>query len=181
VESRKGCHDNVWELDDKISIFYYTDNNYIEINESLRKYDSNGSKAKGTNKKGVADFISTALSKANNRSYDLVFRWENDVHLDIRSVNVGDIIRYSSFVSTSINPNFTFYDSKPRKLTIQKPEGAYIADYSKCNFEDELLIDKGAYFIVENLDVKGNAIALRQLNLSELLDIRANLINGKIT
>ncbi|WP_406628185.1 ADP-ribosyltransferase [Pectobacterium carotovorum] len=180
MESRKGCHDDVWEVDDKVSIFYYTGDNYLQINESLREYSTNALVTKDTKIKSVADFISSALSKTKDHSYDLVFRWENDVHLDIRSVEVGNIIRYASFVSTSVDPKFTFYNSKPRKLTIKEPLGAYIADYSKCNIESELLIDKGAFFIIEHIDVKSNSIALRQLDSSELLQIKTNLINGEV-
>lgn len=180
MESRKGCHDDVWEVDDKICIFYYTSENYIQINETLREYYSNVQTATDT-QTNVADFISFALNKTKEHSYNLVFRWENDVHLDISSIKVGNIIRYSAFVSTSIDSGFTFYNSKPRKLTIKKPLGAYIADYSKCHTEYELLIDKGSFFIVEDLDVKGNSIVLRQLNSSELSQIRDDLKRGDLT
>jgi len=178
--SRKGSHDEVWNNDDKISIYYYTGDNYSYVNEALRNSPTEIFQKEGSKTKNVADFISDALSKAVVYNCEKVYRWENDFHMDINSIKKGSIIKYSAFVSTSIDPDFNFYNSKPRKLTISTPCGVYIAEYSQSFEEKELLIDKGCSFIVDEVDSELNTISLRQLNARDIVDIGSKYLKGEV-
>ncbi|EMJ5880873.1 ADP-ribosyltransferase [Enterobacter cloacae] len=180
VESRRGCHDHVWAIDDKASVYYYTGENYQTINEFLRNqlnppYSSDDSKLEI-----ISRIISAALIKTDAHTYDTVFRWENNVPVDISQIKVGDIVGYSSFVSTSVDSNFDFNKSKPRKLTIINPVGAYIADYSQATSESELLINKGAIFRVESVNEKENTATFRQLHAEEAGKLVSDLNRGKV-
>lgn len=186
IQNMRGCHDAVWENDDKASVFYYTIDDYLTVNGSLRlnKKDSDelNDLERDDHKKcmRVAELISSAVKKTDLDSYECVCRWENNNHIDIEHLKVGMVIRYSSFVSTSVNMDFTFNKSKERRLKILKPAGSYVADYSKYYEEQELLIDKGAMFIVREVSVAENTITLQQISIAELNIFLSDQTDGEV-
>lgn len=186
IQSMHGCHDAVWENDDKACVFYYTSDDLLALNHSLRMTDSeieclgDYEKDDHLKQRQVADLISSAVKKTNLNQYAYAYRWENNEHIDINTLKVGSVIRYSSFVSSSVDAAFTFNNSKERCFTISKPVGSYIADYSKYYYEQELLIDKGAMFLVQDVSITANTIALKQIDNADLSEILANLTGGKV-
>lgn len=170
ISWKKGEHDTTWTVDDKEVIYYYTDNGYEKINEALRnEIIKNNSFNINTlvNMNGeiqLAEEITSVIKKTPPSDYEFVYRWENSIIRNINTLEIDDIIGYQSFVSTSIDSEFTFYNRMEIKIKISEPIGVFIASYSKYSDEKELLIDKNSFFIVKNIDLKNKEIHLQHIS-----------------
>lgn len=72
IESRRGCHDNVWAIDDKASVYYYTGENYQTINEFLRNQLNPPYSLEDSKLEAICKIISAALIKSDTHTYNTV-------------------------------------------------------------------------------------------------------------
>lgn len=165
----RGVHDEAWSVDDKAAINWYTADEELIINATLRDSAPEDLILNVTNNKEIklANFITLSLDKVKSKEYRTVYRWENDSNQSLCEASVGDYVLYKSFISTSIDSSFTFNDSKTKRIIINSSDGAYIAQYSKYRHEEELLIDKYSVFQVEQADHSKHTYVLRYVSNDE--------------
>lgn len=138
-------------------VHIYTSDAYIDMNNYLRKISSD------TSYKDEIDWCTEALRKAKLPE-DVIVRRGSDYNMlkelgsyEMTEQNknrvIGGLIRDKGFMSTSPSPNGGF--SGNIEYVIKVPKGSqamYVANISAYESEQELLINRGGKFMIEDVE-----------------------------
>lgn len=149
--------------------------------KSLKKYKRDGQKINAMCRAGETSFyidnISSAIKKSIIDENIIVTRETSIKFLEANSksimdIKVGDILKENGFTSTYLFSPILSKVFKGRiHLIIKIPKNTfgayinYILPFSLYKFENELLLDRGAIFRVENSYFKNNRLFLEVLCL----------------
>lgn len=146
-----------------LAVFGYTQTFYKSLNSSLRSHD--------TSMQPFASTLNSALNKLPDFS-GIVFRNDHIPESVLASWNVGQIITYDAFMSTSSldvcsAPTTPFFcEGSHQLLIIKSLHGKFIAKYSANPSEREVLFRSGTRFRIREIKVNQGkmVIYLDELN-----------------